>query len=135
MPHLTIEYSANLRTQTDMPALLKHLSDVLQAVRSAEGEHIYPLGGIRVRAIPCEDYCIAGGQVPEAGFVHGALRIGGGRSLDVLKTTGDQVFDAIKAHFAPLFERQPLALSFVIDEFAPPGSWKQNNLHRLLKKD
>ena len=48
MPHFTIEYSANLDGRIDM-------AEVVEVVRRAAAESgIFPLGGIRVRAIRCE---------------------------------------------------------------------------------
>ena len=48
MPHFTIEYPADLDARVDM-------SDVVEVVRRAAVETgIFPLGGIRVRAIRCE---------------------------------------------------------------------------------
>jgi 5-carboxymethyl-2-hydroxymuconate isomerase len=56
MPHFTIEYSANLDSRLDMAA-------VVEVVRKAAIEAgIFPLGGIRVRAIRCEHYAIAAGN-------------------------------------------------------------------------
>ena len=53
MPHFTIEYSANLDGRLDIGA-------VCEVVRKAAVETgIFPLGGIRVRAIRCEHYAIA----------------------------------------------------------------------------
>src|SRR4051794_21763807 len=53
MPHFTIEYSANLEPGLDMQA-------VVELVRRAAVETgIFPLGGIRVRAIRCDFSAIA----------------------------------------------------------------------------
>ena len=66
MPHFTIEYSANLDARVDM-------DEVVEVVRKAAVETgIFPLGGIRVRAIRCEHYAIADGN-PQLRFSrHGA---------------------------------------------------------------
>lgn len=133
MPHLTVEYSANLRgEQARMPALMRELAAVLIAER-ADGKPVYPRGGVRVRALPCVDYCIADGSMPEAAFVHATLRVGSGRSTETLKVTGDHLFDAMKQHFAGLYDRRGLALSLTVEEFGPLGTWKQNNLHERLR--
>ena len=56
MPHFTIEYSANLDGRIDM-------SQVVDLVRrEAIATGIFPLGGIRVRAIPCPYVSIADGS-------------------------------------------------------------------------
>lgn len=133
MPHLTLEYSANLADQTDMTSLCGKLAQALAAIRLADSQ-VYKTGGIRVRALACHDYCIADGQQADAAFVHGCLRIGGGRTQETLTATGDALFAVMQAHFAELFEARGLALSFVIDEFAPPGSWKLNNLHQRFNQ-
>ena len=72
MPHFSIEYSANLDERLDM-------AEVCEIVRKAAGETgIFPIGGIRVRAIRCEHYAIADGK-PDYGFLAMLLRLGEGR--------------------------------------------------------
>ena len=132
MPHLTVEYSASLREQARMPALVRELAAVLIA-EQADGKPVYPAGGVRVRALPCEDYCIADGSVAGAGFVHATLRVARGRSTETLRATGEHLFDAMKAHFGALYKEQALALSLAVEEFGPLGTWKQNNVHERLR--
>ncbi len=133
MPHLTLEYSTNLRAQADMPGLVRRLAATLLA-EQAGGRPVYPAGGVRVRALPCEDYCIADGQ-PDAGFVHAVLKIGAGRASEVVRATGDHLFGVLREHFADLYARQGLALSLEIVEFSESGTWKHNNLHSRFRKD
>jgi 5-carboxymethyl-2-hydroxymuconate isomerase len=130
MPHLTVEYSANLRADGDIPGLLPKLARCLIELR-ADGNPVYPAGGVRVRAYEAVDYCIADGSI-DAAFVNATLRIGGGRSREAVRATGDALFEVIESHFAALFERRGLALSLYIDEVNEGGSWKHNNLHRRL---
>ena len=132
MPHLTVEYSTNLGGQARMPALMRELAAVLIAER-ADGKPVYPPGGVRVRALPCADYCVADGSMPDAAFVHATLRVGSGRSSETLKATGDHLFDAVKQHFAGLADSRGLALSLTVEEFGPLGTWKQNNVHQRLR--
>ncbi len=131
MPHLTLEYSANLADAKDIGALCNTLAQCLDAQRDGE-QRVYPLGGIRVRALRCEQYCIADGR-PDAAFLHASLKIGAGRSEAVRKATGEALFALIKQHFAAEFEQQGLALSLEISEFSEAGTWKHNNLHARLK--
>lgn len=128
MPHLTIEYSANLRETGDWPALCRKLAGVL-AAREHEGKAVFPLGGIRVRAIAADDWCIGDGSLADAAFAHARLMIGAGRSEAVKKAAGDALFEVIREHFAKLFDAQGLALSLEIGEFSEAGTWKHNNLH------
>jgi 5-carboxymethyl-2-hydroxymuconate isomerase len=131
VPHLTLEYSANLANEDSIGALCKKLAQCLDAQRDKD-QRVYPLGGIRVRALRCEEFCIADGR-RDAAFLHANLKIGAGRSENVKKATGDALFDVIKQHFAEAFEKHGLALSLEIGEFSEAGTWKHNNLHARLK--
>lgn len=131
MPHLTLEYSANLADAQNIGDLCSTLAQCLAAQRDGE-QRVYPLGGIRVRALRCEQYCIADGR-PDAAFLHANLKIGAGRSEAVKKATGDALFASIRQHFATEFEQHGLALSLEIGEFSEAGTWKHNNLHARFK--
>ena len=128
MPHLTIEYSANLRNFGGFSKLCNELAQVLVA-QQAEGSPVYPIGGIRVRAVVAEHWCIGDGSQQDAAFAHARLQVGAGRSEAVLKATGDAVFEALTKHFAREFDSQGLALSLEMGEFSESGTWKHNNLH------
>ncbi|CAB3786173.1 5-carboxymethyl-2-hydroxymuconate Delta-isomerase [Paraburkholderia caffeinilytica] len=131
MPHLTLEYSANLADEANIGQLCTSLAACLDAQRE-NGQRVFPLGGIRVRALRCEQYCVADGR-PGAAFLHANLKIAAGRSDAAKKATGDALFEAIKQHFAAEFEQHGLALSLEINEFSEAGTWKHNNLHARLK--
>ncbi|MES2262731.1 MAG: 5-carboxymethyl-2-hydroxymuconate Delta-isomerase [Pseudomonadota bacterium] len=131
MPHLTLEYSANLKDASDFGTLCTRLAHCLAAQQDG-GAPLFPLGGIRVRAFAADTYCIADGTLAAA-FVHANLKIGAGRSETARKQTGDALFAVIKAHFDELYARTGLALSLEINEFSESGSWKHNNLHTQLR--
>ena len=67
MPHICIEYSANLETHVDFPARLQALAD------SAIATGVFPVGGVRIRAYAATHYRIADGP-PENSFVHVLLK-------------------------------------------------------------
>jgi len=126
MPHFTIEYSANLDQRLDM-------TEVVEVVRRAAIETgIFPLGGIRVRAIRCEDYAIADGN-PDLGFLDMVLRLCEGRDLATRKKAGEHVFKALSAHLDPVFAQSKFALSFDMQINDKETSWKRNNIHEALK--
>ena len=50
MPHLTIEYSGNLRETGDFAGLCATLARTLVAFE-ADGRRVYPAGGVRVRQV------------------------------------------------------------------------------------
>ncbi|HET7888947.1 MAG TPA: 5-carboxymethyl-2-hydroxymuconate Delta-isomerase [Bradyrhizobium sp.] len=126
MPHFTIEYSANLDTRIDM-------AKVVEVVRKAAVETgIFPLGGIRVRAVRCEHYAIGDGN-PEFAFLDMLLRLGEGRDLKTRKAAGEHVFRALSAYLDPVFADGLFALSFDMQINDKETSWKRNNIHEALK--
>jgi 5-carboxymethyl-2-hydroxymuconate isomerase len=132
MPHLTLEYSANLRDSGDWAGLCRRLAGVL-AAQAVDGKPVYPLGGIRVRAVAAGDWCIGDGTLEDAAFVHARLMIGAGRPEAVKRETGDALFAVIREHFAQTFAERGLALSLEIGEFSEAGTWKHNNLHERYR--
>jgi 5-carboxymethyl-2-hydroxymuconate isomerase len=130
---MTVEYSANLRAGGRLGELCRDLARYMTALR-IEGAAVFPPGGVRVRAIACEEFCIADGTLEDAGFVHAILKIGAGRSEEVKHTTCAGLFDIMKAHFADQFAKQGLALSLELNEFSESGTLKHNNLHGRFKK-
>ena len=133
MSHMTLEYSANLRTVGRFADLCRELARYMVTLRIA-GQPIFPAGGVRVRAIACDDYCIADGSIADAGFVHAILKIGAGRSEETKQATCVGLFEIMKKHFASLYAERGLALSLEFIEFSEGGTFKHNNLHARLKK-
>jgi 5-carboxymethyl-2-hydroxymuconate isomerase len=128
MPHFTIEYSANLDARVDM-------SDVVEVVRKAAVETgIFPLGGIRVRAIRCEHFAIADGR-KDYGFLAMVLRLGEGRDLPTRKKAGEHVFRALSDHLDKVFAYGEFALSFDMQINERETSFKRNNIHEALKAE
>jgi 5-carboxymethyl-2-hydroxymuconate isomerase len=132
MSHMTLEYSANLQGDGRLGALCRKLAQFMSALR-IDGAAVFPPGGVRVRAIACEEYCIADGTASDAGFVHAILKIGAGRSDAAKQATCAGLFDIMKAHFAEQFATQGLALSLELNEFSEAGTLKHNNLHARFK--
>jgi len=133
MSHMTLEYSANLRDAGRFGELCRKLARFMTALRM-EGAAVFPPGGVRVRAIACEEYCIADGTASDAGFVHAILKIGAGRGDAAKQAVCAGLFDIMKAHFAEQFAAQGLALSLELNEFSEAGTLKYNNLHARFTK-
>jgi 5-carboxymethyl-2-hydroxymuconate isomerase len=128
MPHFTIEYSDNLDAIVDM-------GEAVEIVRKAAVETgIFPLGGIRVRAVRCEHYAIADGN-PDLGFLDMVLRLGEGRDLATRKKAGTHIFEALSAYLDPVFAQRKFALSFDMQINDKETSWKRNNIHEALKAE
>ncbi|MDQ0218680.1 5-carboxymethyl-2-hydroxymuconate Delta-isomerase [Peribacillus cavernae] len=127
MPHITIEYTDNLIDEANIPELLRSINQVFM-----ERPNLFPIGGIRTRAIELKDYCVADGTEDDA-FVHTTVKIGAGRSEADKRETCDALFEVIKQHFSELFEKRYLALSMELIEFSEAGTYKHNNIHKRFK--
>jgi 5-carboxymethyl-2-hydroxymuconate isomerase len=128
MPHLNIEYSANLADELDVQALVDLIHE------TALGTGIFPLGGVRTRADARTHYRIANGD-PRAGYIHMMVRIGSGRDVETRRAAGERIFAALCDFTDELYQSRPLALSFELHEIPPDMAWRKNNLHELLKKE
>lgn len=122
MPHFYAECTENIRQQADLPGLFARVN------RALADSGIFPLGGIRSRAIWLDTWQMADGEQDYA-FVHMTLKIGSGRSLESRQQVGEMLFGIIKSHFATLMDSRYLALSFEITELHPTLNYKQNNVH------
>lgn len=127
MPHLIVEYSANLEQKITLDDLLDKLRE------SALATGIFPLGGLRVRAFSTDHYRIADCD-PANGYVHVTALIGHGRPLDVRKRAGERLFATLTEHLKYVYEQSPLAISFNIHEFHPELNFKMNNLHEHVRR-
>ncbi|WP_434523970.1 5-carboxymethyl-2-hydroxymuconate Delta-isomerase [Photorhabdus asymbiotica] len=128
MPHFYAECTENIREQANLPELFSKVNQALAETG------IFPLGGIRSRAIWLDTWHMADGKHDYA-FVHMTLKIGAGRSLESRQQVGEMLFTLIKEHFASLMARQYLALSFTMEELDPVLNYKQNNVHALFRKE
>src|SRR5690606_39618367 len=112
MPHLTLEYSANLDAQVDFDALCRALLATLLDSGLVER------GAPRVRALRCAAYAIADDD-EQNGFIDMSLRLGAGRSLEDKRRLGDALIEAARTQLAPLLARPHFALSLELREIDP----------------
>lgn len=127
MPHLVIEYSANIEERLDLDSLMDELH------RVALETSVFPIGGLRIRAYRAEHYRVADCD-PANAFVHVTALVGHGRPLEVRKQAGERLFATLTEYLEPLFAARPLAISFNIQEFDPELNFKKNNLHRYVEQ-
>ncbi|MES2352476.1 MAG: 5-carboxymethyl-2-hydroxymuconate isomerase [Pseudomonadota bacterium] len=118
MPHLKIEYTANLDQHADIGALCKTLSHTLVTLKDANGALVFPLYGTRVLAYPAAQYAVADGEQGRA-FVYMNMRITPGRSNELVTTVGDAVLAAANEYLAPVLDKLPLRLTLHIDATPP----------------
>ena len=125
MPHLIIEYSANLDADIEVAAL----AQTIHAAALATG--VLPVGGCRTRVARRDIFVVGDGHVDNR-FIHVQARIGAGRSPDVRQKAAEQIFASLKAFTATVFAKRPLGLTFEIVEIDPVGALKHNNLHDII---
>ena len=127
MPHLQIQYSKTLDQKSDIAALCQKMAAAIGGVG------LYPLGGIRVRALACDHAVIADGHADNE-FCDMVFRIGKGRSAQDKAVTGDALMKAAQDHFEDLLQSPHFMLSLEIVDIAE-ASWKVNPVHTRLQKE
>jgi 5-carboxymethyl-2-hydroxymuconate isomerase len=125
MPHLILQHSTNIEANR-----LQSACDGLHDVMVSTG--IFPLGGIRVRAIPCDVYAVAD-RHPQNAFVDMVLRMGTGRTAEQKKHAGEALMTHAELLFAQELTAPHFALSLEIIEIDDVFSWKTNTIHARLK--
>ena len=126
MPHFIAEYSANIDADVEFALLFEQVNQYLGATG------VFPLGGIRSRAIRLDQYRVADG-LHDYAFVHMRLQVGAGRDLATRQKVAEELFRLIEAFFQPLKDTRLLALSFEMSELDPVLNFKSNNIHQFLQ--
>src|SRR5699024_4990705 len=104
MPHITVEYTDNIDREANIPLLLEQINKTI-----ARHGDVFPIGGLRTRAIRLTDYVIADNMENDA-FVQVTMKIGPGRSEKVKKQVTGEMFDMMEAHFSTFFKERYMAL-------------------------
>ncbi|MBO1361476.1 5-carboxymethyl-2-hydroxymuconate Delta-isomerase [Acetobacter sacchari] len=126
MPHLSIEYSANLRESVDLTTLCAGLRDAILETG------LFEVGAVRVRAFEASAWAVAD-MLPENAFIDMSFRIGEGRTLDEKKRAGEAIFSTAAMVTGHLLEKSNFALSLEIREIDSRLSWKKNSMHGRLR--
>ena len=126
MPHLTLEYSANVEGKADIAALCRELHAAVMA------SGLFELGAVRVRAFAAQHYAIADLDSRNS-FIDMSFRIGKGRSAAEKKAAGEAIFAAASRHCSTLLAEPHFALSLEIREIDSELSWKKNAIHPRLR--
>ena len=126
MPHLTLEYSANLEGKADIAALCRDLHAAVMA------SGLFELGAVRVRAFAAQHYAVADLD-PRNSFIDMSFRIGQGRTPDDIKAAGEAIFAAATKHCEKVSAEPHFALSLEVREINSDLSWKKNAIHPRLR--
>lgn len=127
MPHITIEYSANLKDQIDVPKLVEVVHQA--ALRTG----VFEVAAVRTRAAARDVYVIADGHADNA-FVAISVRIAPGRPAETRKRLGQEIFDAACEFLGSVYQTSPLAISLEVQEIDNTAAFRKNNLHTIVKE-
>ena len=126
MPHLMIDYSANIEPDVDMGAFCDTLRDVAASIDA------FPLAGVKVRAVRVDHYAIADGN-PEHGFIDISVRIREGRDMETKQNAAQKIFDAANEFIADVMQRRSLALSLELRDIDAALSSKSGSIRKYLE--
>jgi 5-carboxymethyl-2-hydroxymuconate isomerase len=122
MPHIVVEYSANLEPAIDFAKLVREVHQTVLA------SGVFELGAIRTRAERRDVFVVADGD-PGNGFIHVSLRVAAGRSAEKRKAVAQAVLDTIAIATADVRSQRGVGLSADVQEIDATTSVRLNNLH------
>ena len=128
MPHIIIDYSANLDAMLDMRGLCVAIKD------AAAATGVFPAAGIRVRAHAATHSVVADGD-PKHSYIDIIIRLASGRTTAQKTTATDAVFDAAKAFTADHMASHPFMLSIELREIDADHSRKTSSIRDYLPPD
>ncbi|MBE9523970.1 MAG: 5-carboxymethyl-2-hydroxymuconate isomerase [Chloroflexi bacterium] len=117
MPHLSLEYTANIKQEIDSATLFSGLHQILTL-----------LGGINVencksRAVCLDDYYI--GQADESNaFVHLDISFLHGKSVEIHQAIGKKCLIFLREYFSPSMVKYALQITVVINEIQRSAYFK-----------
>jgi 5-carboxymethyl-2-hydroxymuconate isomerase len=126
MPHVITEFSANLESVVDIPALVKELHE------TAIASGLFEVGGIRSRAKRRDIFRVADGD-PQNGFIFVMARIAPGRPSEKRKALGEALLATLSKRLEPVFASRGLTVSVEIEELNGEYTFRRNNIHDRLK--
>ena len=126
MPHLMIDYSANVEPDVDIGGLCNTLRGVAASIDA------FPLAGVKVRAVRVDHYAIADGN-PEHGFIDISVRIREGRDIQAKQNAAQKIFDAANEFVADVMQNRSLALSLELRDIDAALSPKSGSIRKYLE--
>jgi 5-carboxymethyl-2-hydroxymuconate isomerase len=127
MPHLTIEYSANLENQIDIPVLVETVH------QAALKTGVFEVAAVRTRASRRDYYEIADGHHDNT-FVAITVRVAPGRPPETRKRLGQEIFDAACEYLQKVYDTTPIGISLEVQEIDNIAAFRKNNLHAIVKE-
>jgi len=126
MPHLIIEYSANVAIHHDIQKLVE------AAHHAAIAHGLPPLEGMRTRAVSRENYMVADGE-PDFAFIALHARIGPGRSDQDKTSFITQVLDAAQTEINSANGPLTISWSIELNEIDPTTRINRNEIRAHMQ--
>ena len=117
MPHLTLEYSANIEQKMDFVALFSKMHTTISDIGQVK------LDNIKSRARKAEDFRVSDGQ-PDQAFVHLDFRFLAGRTKAIKQQLGQQLLHILTEAYAPSFEQFHLQITVEVQDIDPAFYFK-----------
>jgi 5-carboxymethyl-2-hydroxymuconate isomerase len=127
VPHITVEYSANLEATMPIAALV---ADVHRAVLATG---IFKLGAVRTRAARRDMFVIADGD-PQNAFINVVARVASGRPAEKRRGLAEAIMAVLDQQTATSARSRGLALSVYVEEIDEDGALRKNNLHARMEQ-
>jgi 5-carboxymethyl-2-hydroxymuconate isomerase len=121
MPHVIVEYSANIEADISPERLVEDMHQA--AIASGFAEPV----GIRTRLVRREVFRVGDGN-PDNAFVHIDIRGRKGRSLEQKKAVVQALYDQANKTLDVVFKARPLALTVEIHEIDPETRLLRNGM-------
>lgn len=125
MPHIQIDYSGNLEERLDIAGLCRVLRD------AAMETGVFPLAGVRVRALRCDHWVIADGD-PAHAFLDVSVRLREGRSDADKRAATAHLFAAAERHCADCMANSSFMLSMEMRDIDADLAPKASSIRRYL---
>ncbi len=127
MPHLTIDYSANMEEVCDIAGLCDHLR------RTAAGLDVFPETGVRVRAHRADHVSIGDGD-PVHGYVDISVRLREGRAQVDKENAVSVLFGAAREYLYDVINSRPVMLSMEMRDIDAQLSPKVNTVREWIER-
>ena len=127
MPHLTVEYSANLKKKIDIQKLVEAVH------QAALHTGVFEVAAVRTRAAGREHFVVADGHRDNA-FVAISVRVAPGRSPETRKRLGQEIFDAAYNFLKDVYATTPMAISLEVLEIDNTAAFRKKNLDAVVKE-
>ncbi|MGJ8547237.1 MAG: 5-carboxymethyl-2-hydroxymuconate Delta-isomerase [Sulfitobacter sp.] len=125
MPHFHIDYSSNLEARMDMAAFCAVIRD------AAAQTGVFPLAGIRVRALRADHVVMADGN-PDHAYLDLSIRLRAGREQAAKEAACAHIFAAAEAFCAEVMATSSFMLSMEMRDIDPALSPKASSIRAYL---